>query len=60
MINLFFIDGDIVVTVSIHKNIELPVVARQYASLLKNWKNGGLRSVIFGDEGRWEDACCGA
>ncbi|MDE9589281.1 type II toxin-antitoxin system YafO family toxin [Xenorhabdus bovienii] len=43
------------VTVSIHKNIELPAVARKYAHLLKDWKNGGLRPDIFGDEGRWED-----
>jgi len=55
LINQLFIDGGIVITVSIHNDIELPAVARQYARLLQDWKNGGLQPVIFGDEGRWEE-----
>ncbi|NHB93643.1 type II toxin-antitoxin system YafO family toxin [Photorhabdus cinerea] len=41
--------------VSIHKDIEIPTVARQYAKILQDWKNGGSLPAIFGDEGRWED-----
>ncbi|CAI2469608.1 mRNA interferase YafO [Serratia ficaria] len=43
------------IQVSIHKDIELLEVAKQYARVLQNWKNGGALPTIFGNEGQWED-----
>lgn len=43
------------INVSVHKDIELPAVAREYAVMLQEWKNKGVLPPVFGNEGQWED-----
>lgn len=43
------------IKVSVHKDIELPAVAREYAVMLQEWKSKGVLPPVFGNEGQWED-----
>ncbi|HGV3470642.1 MULTISPECIES: type II toxin-antitoxin system YafO family toxin [Klebsiella] len=42
--------------VTIHNDIELPAIAREYAKAFLSWKNGGPLPLEFGNEGQWEDS----
>lgn len=42
------------VAISIHKDVEHPDIASEYASKLKNLKNNGVLSPYIGCEGMWE------
>lgn len=44
------------IKVSVHKDIELPAVAREYALMLQGWKEKGVLPSVFGNEGQWEDS----
>ncbi|MFW5391032.1 type II toxin-antitoxin system YafO family toxin [Yersinia sp. 2544 StPb PI] len=43
------------VTVTVHPDVEHPDMAKQYAGILEEWKNGAPIPAIFGGEGQWED-----
>ncbi|AYN26571.1 type II toxin-antitoxin system YafO family toxin [Buttiauxella sp. 3AFRM03] len=44
------------IKISVHKDIELPAVAHEYALLLQDWKSIGMLPAVFGNEGQWEDS----
>lgn len=43
------------INVSVHKDIELPSVAHEYALFLQEWKSKGVLPPVFGNEGQWEN-----
>lgn len=43
------------ITVSVHAAVEYPHIAKCYAALLQEWKNGGPLSGWLGNEGEWEE-----
>lgn len=43
------------VRVSVHKDVELPEIAAQYAQVLEIWKKHHTLPDFFGNEGQWEE-----
>ena len=43
------------ITVSVHAAVEYPHIAKCYAALLQEWKNGGPLAGWLGNEGEWEE-----